>query len=228
MTTANAVIARAKSYVRAKPYGATNKFNRWYGLYPCAWCAIFVYYVLAMEGGKTLLAGCANKAYCPTIWTWAKKKGYARTRGPKKGDLVLFDWQQDSVCDHIGFVISDNGNGTVTTVEGNTSSTSNGNGGCVQIRVRSKSLIRGYVRLPYKSVPYPEDNLSFGSSNHAQVKKLQKCLNKVKVMGTRLAVDGYFGKETKTAVKRFQKKKGLEVDGIVGEKTRTALRKAVM
>lgn len=225
MATANQIISKAKSYVRAKPYGSTNKFNRWYGLYPCAWCAIFVYYTLAACGAKSLMAGCANKAYCPTIWSWAKAKGYARTSNPKKGDLVLFDWGQDGVCDHIGFVVKDNGNGTVTTVEGNTSNTSNGNGGCVQIRVRAKSLIRGYVRLPYESVAWPTAYLYKYVSNKSQVKKLQKCLNKI--IKAKLTVDGDFGNKTYKAVKKFQKKYKLQVDGIVGPKTRAKIKSLI-
>jgi surface antigen len=223
MTTANQAISKAKSFVRKEPYGSTNKFNKWYGLYPCAWCAIFVYYVLSACGGKRLEEGCSNKAYCPSIWAWAKAKGYARTSGPKKGDLVLYDWQKDGVCDHIGFVICDNGNGTITTVEGNTSNTSNGNGGCVQVRVRAKSLVKGYVRLPYKEVPYPTTYLYKGVSSKSEVKKLQKCLNKI--LKTKLSVDGIYGSKTKKAVKRLQAKAHIKTDGIVGSNTRAAIKK---
>lgn len=151
--TASKVIKYAKKFIRKAPYGSPNTFTKWfYGNNTVApWCAIFVYYCLAHTGGKELMAGCQNKAYCPTIWNFGKAKGYALSSGSKakQGDLVLFDWNKDKVCDHIGFIIKDNGNGTVTTVEGNTSNTSNGNGGCVQIRTRSKGIIRGYVRLPY-------------------------------------------------------------------------------
>lgn len=148
--TADKVISTAKKYVRSSSYGSPNKFSRWYGFgnQVVAWCAVFVYYILAESGGKELMSGCLNKAYCPTILNWAKKKGYFKTT-PKKGDLVLFDWDKNKTADHIGFVIKDLGGGYVQTVEGNTSNASNGNGGCVQIRKRHKSYILGYVRLPY-------------------------------------------------------------------------------
>lgn len=151
--TAHQVVENARKFVRSAKYGSPNQFTRWYGFgnQVVAWCAIFVYYNLAQTGGKSLMAGCANTAYCPTIWNWGKAKGYAIASSytAKEGDLVLFDWELDGVCDHIGFVIKDNGNGTITTVEGNTSNISNGNGGCVQVRTRNKSVIKGYVRLPY-------------------------------------------------------------------------------
>lgn len=152
--TANQVVTYAKKWVRTAPYGSPNLFSRWFGFgnQVVAWCAVFVYYCLAQTGGKNLMAGCANKAYCPTIWNWGVAKGYSVNKWgtAKEGDLVLFDWELDGVCDHIGFIIKDNGNGTVTTVEGNTSNVSNGNGGCVQIRTRSKNVIKGYLRLPYR------------------------------------------------------------------------------
>lgn len=157
MPTSDRVVRQAKRYVRSSRYGSPNKFTRWFGFgnQTVEWCAIWIYYVLAQCGGKLLMAGCSNKAYVPTIMNWAKKKGYWRTGKPKKGDLVLFDWNKNKVADHIGFVVEDLGNGYVKTIEGNTSNVSNGNGGCVQIRTRPKYYILGYVRLPYgkKSKP---------------------------------------------------------------------------
>ena len=55
-----------------------------------------------------------------------------------------------------------------------------------------------------------------------QVKKLQKCLNRI--MHSGLTVDGIFGDKTLTAVKAFQKKYKLVVDGIVGAKTRAKIK----
>ena len=57
--------------------------------------------------------------------------------------------------------------------------------------------------------------------NHARtrasVNELQKMLNEIQ--GTDLDVDGYFGRLTESAVRRFQRRKGLSVDGIVGPNT---------
>lgn len=166
--TAEKVIKFAKSFVRNAPYKPPNRFTRWFGFgeKSVPYCAIFVYYCIAKAGGKELMSGCSNKAYCPTIYNWGKNKGYLfpRTVKAKQGDLALFDWQKDGVCDHIGFVISDMGGGYVRTVEGNTSNVNNSNGGCVQIRQRRKSDIKGFVRLPYsknlaKAKP-PKGNIS--------------------------------------------------------------------
>ena len=61
--------------------------------------------------------------------------------------------------------------------------------------------------------------LSYGSSGE-DVKELQKALNNA---GYTLDVDGKFGKKTQTAVKSYQKSKGLAVDGIVGNNTWASL-----
>ena len=61
--------------------------------------------------------------------------------------------------------------------------------------------------------------LSYGSSGE-DVKELQKALNNV---GFSLDVDGKFGAKTQSAVKSYQKSKGLSVDGIVGNNTWTSL-----
>ncbi|MBQ7340180.1 MAG: spore cortex-lytic enzyme [Clostridia bacterium] len=58
-------------------------------------------------------------------------------------------------------------------------------------------------------------------STGATVKKMQQ---KLKNWGYyKGSVDGIFGKQTKEAVKYFQRKNGLTVDGIVGKKTLAAL-----
>jgi N-acetylmuramoyl-L-alanine amidase len=72
-----------------------------------------------------------------------------------------------------------------------------------------------------------EPMLRFGSKGDA-VKKLQTLLNKHGVKGRNgrsLVVDGIFGSNTLTAVRRFQYRAGLVVDGIVGPKTWAALKK---
>lgn len=55
------------------------------------------------------------------------------------------------------------------------------------------------------------------------VKTLQNLLKKQGRLSPNEASDGLFGRETESAVKRFQKSKGLLVDGVVGEDTWSAL-----
>lgn len=57
--------------------------------------------------------------------------------------------------------------------------------------------------------------------NHSAVNALQRGLNDVN--GARLTVDGRFGAGTQSAVKSYQKKKGLAVDGRVGPATKKSI-----
>lgn len=230
--TATKVINYGKKFVKKTKYGSPNIFTRWYygNDTTAPWCSIFVYYCLAHTGGKELLKGCANKAYCPTVWNWGKAKGYTISKGSKakKGDLVLFDWNKDNVCDHIGFVISDNGN-TLTTLEGNTSSDNDSNGGKVQIRTRTRGVIKGFIRLPYAkakprkytgSLPkLPKRSYFRQGDKGAEVKKLQKFLNWYG--NYKLAVDGIYGYNTGQAVRRFEAAHGLTIDGEFGKQCLT-------
>ena len=59
------------------------------------------------------------------------------------------------------------------------------------------------------------------SSNSSDVKLVQRKLKNWGYYGG--AVDGIYGKNTRAAVIRFQKKNGLTADGIVGKKTLSAL-----
>ncbi len=68
---------------------------------------------------------------------------YDPSYSPQAGDVVLFNWDGDSSTDHVGFVIQDNGDGTITTIEGNTSGAAGGS--CVAIKTRDRSLVYGYA-----------------------------------------------------------------------------------
>lgn len=57
------------------------------------------------------------------------------------------------------------------------------------------------------------------------VQWLQRSLNQV--LGLRLAVDGVMGAQTRSAVRDFQRRRGLAVDGIPGPRTRAALEAAL-
>jgi Penicillin-insensitive murein endopeptidase/Putative peptidoglycan binding domain len=49
----------------------------------------------------------------------------------------------------------------------------------------------------------------------------QRSLNQI--LGLRLAVDGILGRQTRSAIRKFQQREGLMVDGIIGDETKRAL-----
>jgi hypothetical protein len=233
--TADKILAKAISQIGVKenPSGSNKvKYNtEYYGTvvsgsaYP--WCCAFVWWVFKECGASSLFNGGNKTAYCPTVESYYKSIGRWYTSNAKKGDLVLFDFGGNGVSEHIGILEKVNSDGTYSVIEGNTSVTSNDNGGNVMRRTRYKSQIKGFARPKYEgsttttsgggsTVNITLTMLEKGSKG-AEVKTLQRLLNALDYSCGK--VDGDFGNGTLAAVKAFQKAKGLGVDGIVGTNT---------
>lgn len=58
-----------------------------------------------------------------------------------------------------------------------------------------------------------------------EVRQLQSALNKI--LKIRLTLDGQYGEKTREAVRKFQKKYGLQVDGVAGPITKKRVRKVL-
>lgn len=72
----------------------------------------------------------------------------------RPGDWVYFNFPGGESVDHVGLFMHDNGDGTIGTIEGNTSAGESGsqsNGGGVFRRTRPKSYVAAVVRPPFKS-----------------------------------------------------------------------------
>ena len=116
------------------------------------WCADFVTFCLKETYGKDNVPGnfintCSNTAGCTSIMNWSKSNGSWTTDAStlQPGDLVIFDWDNSGDGDHVGIFISRNADGTINTIEGNTSGAAGGS--CVENKRRAPGTIRGYVRL---------------------------------------------------------------------------------
>ena len=126
-----------------------------------AWCGAFVNWCAKQAGIKI-----PNCTYTPAGATGFMDKNawtLAEQADPQPGDIVFFDFPGDALdrISHVGIVISNNGNGTVTTVEGNTSPDNKKgdqrNGGEVCRKVRAyKKKNRGKVKpsLPVFTVGF--------------------------------------------------------------------------
>lgn len=87
---------------------------------------------------------------CPTMGDYAiKKKMNVSWANKKVGDIVLFDFNHNGTSDHIGILEAINKDGSIVTIEGNTGSGSNTNGGQVQRRKRYKSQVNYFIRPKY-------------------------------------------------------------------------------
>lgn len=114
------------------------------------WCGAFVNWCAKQAAIKI-----PNCTYTPAGATAFMDKNawtLAQVADPQPGDIVFFDFPGDALdrISHVGIVISNNGNGTVTTIEGNTSPDKKGdqrNGGEVCKKIRAfKKKNRGKVQ----------------------------------------------------------------------------------
>ena len=113
------------------------KYNTWYYGAEVSgtgydWCEVFVQWVFCKAGASSLLyTKTANCGYAAKAF---RDKGRLVTSGFKKGDVVFFHWNSERselvpgtyVSHHVGIIESVNSDGTLTTIEGNTGSSSNG------------------------------------------------------------------------------------------------------
>ena len=107
------------------------------------WCCVFVWWVFAQ------MEPCLVKktASCQDLGTWFNQNGRWHS-DPQIGDVVFFKFNtNDRWTNHVGIVRAINGN-TIETIEGNTSVSSDDNGGAVMIRQRSSNIV-GYGRPDY-------------------------------------------------------------------------------
>ena len=119
-------VARAElGYVEAR----TNrtKYGRWFGRDGGPWCDMFVSWC-ANEASVLDVVG--KYAYTPTHARFFKRRGqwHNGSAGIGPGDIIFFQFARANRINHVGIVERASG-GRVHTIEGNTSSSSQRNGG---------------------------------------------------------------------------------------------------
>ena len=150
MATGKDVLAAARSQLGVKespPESNRVKYNTWYygkevsgAAYP--WCMAFVQWCCAEAGAPLPF----KTASCGALLRWYREhQPECVVREPKPGDIVIFDFPGGAATDHTGILESLSG-GAVTTIDGNTGTASDANGGAVMRRTRSKTLVAAYIR----------------------------------------------------------------------------------
>lgn len=146
--------ARGEIGVTERPAGSNKvKYNAWFygrevfgSSYP--WCCVFVCWVFHQAGLGGLLRKTGG---CTTLMNWFKAKGrLVPAREARPGDIVFYQFDKDAYADHVGIVerVSKSG---VTAIEGNTSVSSDDNGGAVMRRSRGWGVILAAARPEYES-----------------------------------------------------------------------------
>lgn len=224
MGTVAGMLAQARALLGTTehPPGSNhNLITTWYG-FDGAWCDMSISYEAGHSDNLSAMMG--KFAYTVAHAQAFKNAGrwHYGLGGIRAGDVVFFDWSGGgsiSGIDHVGLVEAVHSNGSITTLEGNTSDE-------FRRRVRSACIV-GYGRPAYgdaKPLPSTDGMLRLNSTGNA-VKKLQTNLNTVMKSG--LTVDGQFGAKTQAAVIAFQKRYGLEADGIYGPQSAAMMKAAL-
>lgn len=183
-----------------------------------AWCAAFVSYIFAKGGDASLFYGGKKVVYVPSAEKWL----FANCANipiylAMPMDVLTFDWNNNGVPDHIGFVRQRKSDTEVYTIEGNTS------GGIVAQRTRPAKYISGCFRIgfaPSSSWSADKALTVDGQCGYSTIAVLQKVLKKKGCYSDK--VDAILGKNT---VKGIQKLCGVAQDGSWGAKTSKAFQK---
>ena len=202
MTTPDRVLSLAAGHLGYAEAGdGSTIFGRRYGDPYGNWCLWFVRACFDDAGLAALVPATGNTVEAAR---WFHARGQLH-RTPRRGDVGFADWSgQRSIAgiDH-GFLVDQvRGDGTVVTLEGNTSNQ-------VARRWRTPKYLVAYGRPAWATGP--RRTIRRGDRGDT-VRLLQRQLGG-------LTVDGWFGPATEAAVRQHQRLHGLTADGIVGPLT---------
>lgn len=167
-------VARGELGVTEQPAGSNRvKYNtEYYGRevsgasYP--WCCVFLWWVFRQAGAQALFFGGERTAYCPTLLDFHKEQ---RVTDYAPGDVIFFNFDGRGRAVHVGLCEKWDGR-HITTIDGNTGSSSEANGGAVMRRTRDKKYIVGAFRPRYKE----ETDLNEEQTRALIRSELNRCL----------------------------------------------------
>lgn len=237
--TIEQVLAKARGELGGY-FPGKSKYGVWYGdkvnsnaYDSAAFCAMGLSWVFDQVGALDIFP---LHAYTPSGANWFKSKGRWTTgiRGIHKGAIVFFDWPgAPNRISHVGIVESVNGDGSVNTIEFNTSGTAGGDqrNGRAVVRKRRKSYIVGFGSPAYSNATHTGSTggVKF-NPNGRSVAWIKSIQSKLQTLGYNLGpsgVDGDLGQYTYDATRAFQASAGISVDGDPGPATNAALDRAI-
>ena len=140
-------LARREIGVRESPPGSGRvKYNDALGWGDNAWCCTFLWWLFREAGASELFFGGGKTAYCPALMTFHREQAIRGDYRP--GDVIFFNFAGAASAAHVGLCESWDGD-YITTVDGNTGTGSEANGGAVLRRRRHKKYIVGAYRPRY-------------------------------------------------------------------------------
>ena len=208
-----------------------------------AWCAAFVSWVFYRGNDANLWYGGRKVVYVPSAQSWCRANlAEVPLYLAMPMDVITFDWNNNGVPDHIGFVRKRKSDTEIYTIEGNTS------GGIVACKTRPHKYVSGVFRPHFKTGKWTTKNAlvidgQFGYNSIACLQlallrggyykgKINAVLDKPTVMalqkkaadgsGIRISPDGAWGIKT---TKALQKWLNIKVDGYWGKDSTKSLQR---
>lgn len=209
MSNNTAVITEARKYLGQG--GAT--FCKYCGIpVGSPFCDAYVTTIMGKTGNAKLYCDGAKEVNCPHSIKWCYKNlALIPLYLALPADVIFFDWNDNNVPDHVGFVEERISDQEIRTIEGNTTSK-----GIVAERTRKEGDVQAVFRIQY-AASYKIAKLTIdGYFGYNSIAMLQKVLG--------IKVDGILGQQT---VKALQKAAGSSQDGAWGPKTSKAVQKMI-
>lgn len=150
-------LARRQVGIQEQPAGSNRvKYNTaYYGgvvsgqQFP--WCCVFLWWLFQTAGLSRLFYGGKKTASCGTLATYGKENHQFVSSSYQPGDLVFFRFSGKNI-QHVGLLEKVDADGALTTIEGNTGTANNANGGAVLRRIRTSDCVVGAYRPQYADV----------------------------------------------------------------------------
>ena len=154
-------LARSQIGVKESPPNSNNvKYNTWYygrgvsgDAFP--WCCAFQAWLFHECAASELFYGGQKTASCTTLYNFYKANAQiVDTAEAQPGDLVFFTFndsdRKKGIKNHIG-ICEANEQGYITTIDGNTGTTNEANGGAVMRKRRAWKYVTGVARPAYSA-----------------------------------------------------------------------------
>lgn len=176
--SAEAVIAVAREelgYTENPP--GSNRTKYWEVFDPAfqgqPWCVSFLWWCFTKAGESSAFFGGGKTASCGTLLRWYEAMGQTvPVSEAQPGDIVILNFSGTRDTEHCGIVVSEE-KGYIVTIEGNTGTGSQDNGGMVCVKARYPYQIVGVCRPKYKEEPMPKKDDLTGHWAEAACRKAE-------------------------------------------------------
>lgn len=147
---------RELGYTESPPGSNRTKYGAAYGLDGYDWCVMFLWWCFREAGLSEAFYGGGRTASCGALMRWYQSRGRWFPAGYQPGDIVILNFSGTQDTEHCGLVTEVHPDGSVTTVEGNTTpglEGSQSSGGSVARKRRYPRYILGACRPEYPAQP---------------------------------------------------------------------------